>query len=161
MEEKEKENVLVSACLLGVHCRYNGEGVLDEEVRQLMQTAHLIPVCPEILGGLATPREPAERMGDRVLTKSGTDVTAPYEKGAAETLHLARYFQCRCAVLKERSPSCGSGRIYDGTHTKTLTQGNGVAAALLKEAGIRVFGETECLQCREFCDKIGTLTKRE
>ena len=101
-------NILVSACLLGTPCRYNGKGVLAPEVRALMEEHHLIPVCPEILGGLATPRTPAERKGDRVVTKDGADVTKAYERGAKEVLRLARLFGCQAAVLKERSPSCGA-----------------------------------------------------
>ncbi len=145
----------MSACLLGVHCRYNGKGVLDEAVLGLMQDAELIPVCPEVLGGLATPRQPAERVGGRVITVDGSDVTDQYQKGANEVLELARLFDCRCAVLKERSPSCGCGVIYDGSHTGTLREGNGVAAELLEAAGIRVFGESRILECRDFLKRIG------
>lgn len=148
----KKQRVLVSACLLGIHCRYNGQGVLDADVKALMDIAELIPVCPEILGGLATPRPPAERLEDRVVTVEGCDVTAQYQKGAEETLHLAKLFGCTCAVLKERSPSCGSGRIYDGSHTRTITEGNGMTAEYLLKAGICVFGETEILACRDFLD---------
>lgn len=157
---KEKENgkehgrrrvaVLVSACLLGAECRYNEKGVLDERVRALMEIADLIPVCPEIFGGLPTPRVPAERIGDRVQTREGNDVTAQYEKGAREACRLAGLFSCSCAVLKERSPSCGHGRIYDGTHSKKLTDGNGVTAELLMKHGIFVFGESETEACREY-----------
>lgn len=148
----KKQRVLVSACLLGIHCRYNGQGVMDADVKALMDTAELIPVCPEILGGLATPRPPAERLGDRVVTVDGCDVTVQYQKGAEETLHLAKLFGCSCAVLKERSPSCGSGRIYDGSHTKTMTDGNGMTAEYLLKAGICVFGESEISACRDFLD---------
>lgn len=103
----------------------------------------LIPICPEQLGGLPTPREPSERQGARVITKSGLDVTAQYTRGAEQALYLARLFGCKKAVLKERSPSCGAGRIYDGTFSRTLTPGDGVAAALLKANSIRVYGESE------------------
>lgn len=146
----KNKRVLVSACLLGVHCRYNGQGVLDADVKALMEEAELIPVCPEILGGLATPRQPAERLGDRVVTADGCDVTAQYQKGAEETLHLAELFGCTCAILKERSPSCGCGRIYDGSHTRTMTDGDGLTAEHLLSAGIRVFGESEVSACRGF-----------
>lgn len=142
--------ILVSACLLGVHCRYNGKGVMEEALRLLMGEAVLIPVCPEILGGLATPRDPAERAGDKVITKTGIDVTAQYGRGAREALHLAELYGCRCAILKERSPSCGSGRIYDGTHTGALTDGDGVTAALLKAHGIAVFGESRIGEVKDF-----------
>lgn len=139
-----RPNVLVSACLLGVHCRYNEKGAVEEHVAAWMEKANLIPVCPEILGGLPTPREPAERVGERVVTANGRDVTRQYQKGAEETLALARLYGCRCGILKERSPSCGSGMIYDGSHSGTLTKGDGVTAALLKAQGILVFGETDC-----------------
>ncbi len=137
-------NILVSACLLGVACRYDGGGVLRPEVQRLMENCHVIPVCPEQLGGLATPRCPAERSGDRVVTREGLDVTKEYRRGADETLKLARLFQCKAAVLKERSPSCGCGRIYDGSFSGKLTDGDGVAAETLKAAGITVVGETRC-----------------
>ena len=135
-------NILVSACLLGTPCRYNGKGVLDPQVEALMREHHLVPVCPEILGGLATPRTPAERVGDRVRTEDGTDVTAAYERGAKEALRLARRFGCQAAVLKEKSPSCGAGQIYDGTFTRKLIPGNGVCAQMLLDAGIKVYGES-------------------
>lgn len=135
-------NILVSACLLGTPCRYNGKGVLDPQVEALMREHHLVPVCPEILGGLATPRTPAERVGDRVRTEDGTDVTAAYERGAKEALRLARLFGCQAAVLKEKSPSCGAGQIYDGTFTRKLIPGNGVCAQMLLDAGIKVYGES-------------------
>lgn len=147
--------ILVSACLLGVNCRYNGKGELVQELKELMKEHHLIPVCPEQLGGLSTPRVPAEQVKGRVITQTGDDVTAQYEKGAVETAGLAQLFGCRCAVLKERSPSCGSSRIYDGTFSKRLTKGDGSAAALLKAKGIRVFGESEIEQLKEYLEGTG------
>lgn len=145
-----KPVVLVSACFLGVHCRYNGKGELDEAVKALMEQAVLIPVCPEIMGGLATPRDPAERAGDQVLTIAGADVTAAYKKGAEETLRLAQLYGCRLAILKERSPSCGSGRIYDGSHSKKQVDGDGITAELLKKYGIQVFGESKIEDLERF-----------
>ncbi|MDO5417141.1 MAG: DUF523 domain-containing protein [Lachnospiraceae bacterium] len=135
--------ILVSACLLGVCCRYSGGGELEPSIQKLMEKHELIPVCPEILGGLPTPRTPAEQKGSRVWTRDGQDVTEAYQRGAEETLKLAKLYGCTRAVLKERSPSCGSGRIYDGTFTRTLTDGDGVTARLLKEHGILVCGESE------------------
>jgi uncharacterized protein YbbK (DUF523 family) len=140
---KRNMNILVSACLLGVECRYNGRGALIPQAEELLSRHHLIPVCPEILGGLATPRIPAERVGTGVITRDGGDVTAAYEKGAGEVLKLAQLYGCQAAILKERSPSCGSGQVYDGTFTGTLTEGDGVCAACLKEHGIRVYGESQ------------------
>ena len=135
-------NILVSACLLGCACRYDGGAKPCAAVRTLAAKHTLIPVCPEQLGGLPTPRLPSERIGAQVVMKDGTDVTAAYRRGAEEALRLARLFGCRRAVLKERSPSCGSGTIYDGSFSGRLTGGDGVTAALLRENGIAVCGES-------------------
>ena len=98
-------NILVSACLMGVKCRYNGGGELVPGIRELMERCHPVPVCPEIMGGLATPRTPAERQDGRVVTQDGEDVTGAYLRGAEEAVRLAKLFGCRYALLKERSPS--------------------------------------------------------
>ena len=135
--------VLVSACLLGVSCRYDGQSKSYPLMDELCRRHQVVPVCPEIMGGLPTPRTPAERQGERVVTKNGVDVTAQYRRGAEETLRLAQTLGCTAAVLKERSPSCGSGQIYDGTFTGTLTEGFGAAAEVLAAHGIRVMGESE------------------
>ena len=135
-------NVLISACLLGASCRYDGRSK-PCCLRQTPESVHWVPVCPEIYGGLPTPRAPAERTGDTVRTADGCDVTAPYQRGAAETLRMASIFGCRAAVLKARSPSCGHGAVYDGTFTGRLTAGSGVTAELLIRHGIRVFDEAE------------------
>jgi len=136
-------NVLISACLLGTRCRYNGSGKYDPRVEQLMEKHCLIPVCPEIYGGLPTPRDPSERVGDKVVSKNGQDVTGAFQRGAEEALALAKLFHCKYAILKERSPSCGHGEIYDGTFSGTLTLGGGVTAELLELCGIKVFGESQ------------------
>lgn len=133
--------ILVSACLLGADCKYNQKNNDCQRVRELIKEHEIVPVCPEIMGGLSTPRIPAEICGDRVITKDGRDVTAQYQKGASETLKLAKLYGCNLAVLKERSPSCGCGMVYDGTFSKTLTEGDGITAALLKKNGIQVAGE--------------------
>ena len=135
--------ILVSACLLGCPCRYDGKSKPNDTVLALMEQHTLIPICPEQMGGLATPRVPAERRGDGVFTETGGDVTAQYRRGAEEALRLAKLYGCTHAILKERSPSCGSGQIYDGSFSRTLTDGDGVTAALLKENGITVLGENE------------------
>lgn len=144
-------NVLVSACLLGANCRYDGGGALHPALEALAKRPDvvLIPVCPEIYGGLATPRTPAERQGAAVMTKDGQDVTAAYEKGAQESLRLAQLTGCTAAVLKARSPSCGSGRIYDGNFNGTQIPGDGVTAALLKANGIAVYTEEQVEQMLE------------
>jgi uncharacterized protein YbbK (DUF523 family) len=136
-------NILVSACLLGVRCRYDGTAKHDARIERLMEKHHVIPVCPEIYGGLSTPREPSERTGDKVMGKNGQDVTEAFQKGAEEALALAKLFHCRYAILKERSPSCGHGRIYDGTFSGTLVDGSGVTAELLEKNGVTVLGESQ------------------
>lgn len=139
-----KETLLISGCLLGLGCRFDGKSkpLPAEVLEKLLNEYQLIPVCPEQLGGLITPREPAEKCGDKFITQKGTDVTVQYQKGARETLKLAGLFDCRKALLKERSPACGFGKIYDGTFSKTLTAGNGAAADLLSQNGIAVRGES-------------------
>ena len=134
--------VLISACLLGVTCRYDGQSRPLSPLPASTEKITFIPVCPEQLGGLPTPRVPAERCGEKVLRQDGDDVTAAYQRGAAEALRIARLYGCRYAVLKEKSPSCGCGNIYDGSFSQTLTDGNGVTADLLLQNGIKVIGET-------------------
>jgi uncharacterized protein YbbK (DUF523 family) len=137
------ENLLVSACLLGIGCRYDGKHKANDEVLKLREKYNLIPFCPEIFGGLPTPRIPSERIGDRVMMKDGTDVTENYKRGASEALELCRIYGVRTAILKERSPSCGKGEIYDGSFTGALTERDGVTAELLINNGVRVLGESE------------------
>ena len=137
------EHLLISACLLGAQCRYDGQSKPLLQLVALSEQFNLVPICPEQLGGLPTPRTPAERTEGRVITKDGRDVTAEYRRGAECALETARREGVLAAVLKERSPSCGSGEIYDGTFTGTLTAGDGVTAELLKANGITVYGEGE------------------
>ena len=132
---------LISACLLGLPCRYDGTGKLLTEVTALKGKVEWIPVCPEQLGGLATPRPSAERVGQRVLTREGADVTEQYRRGGELAAALAEFLDCRCALLKARSPSCGSGLIYDGTFSGTKAPGDGVTAQAVKAMGIPVFDE--------------------
>lgn len=138
-----KEKLLVSACLLGTPCRYDGESKRNDAVCALAEKFELVPVCPEVMGGLPTPRTPSERQGARVVMRDGRDVTAEYRLGAQRTLEIAQREGIRAAVLKERSPSCGSGEVYDSSFTGALTAGDGVTAELLKAHGIAVFGESE------------------
>ena len=132
---------MVSACLLGVCCRYDGESKANERVLRLREKHELIPVCPEQLGGLPTPRPPAEIQNGRVIARSGLDVTAQYEKGAAETLRLYDLLRCDCALLKARSPSCGAETVYDGSFSGTLIPGQGIAAKALSQRHITIFSE--------------------
>ena len=136
-------NVLVSACLLGMNCRYDGDNNWEPALARIGERCHLVPVCPEVFGDLPTPREPSEIRQGKVYGRDGREVTVYFARGARETLKLARLFGCRTAILKERSPSCGSGQIYDGTFSGTRTQGDGITASLLKEHGIRVIGESK------------------
>lgn len=135
--------LLVSVCLLGIPCRYDGQSKMHDGVCALLEKHTLIPFCPEIYGGLATPRPAAERQGERVVTRDGDDVTAQYRKGAEEALRLCRLYGCEAALLKERSPSCGHGVIHNGLFDGGLTEGDGVTAALLLQNGIPVYGESE------------------
>lgn len=144
----EKETILISACLLGVNCRYDGGHNYVAEVEELKKKYNLVPVCAEVYGGLTTPRTPAERRGEGVVFRDGTDATEAFRRGAREILRLAEFYGCKKAVLKENSPSCGSGRIYDGTFTGTLISGDGVLSELLKEHGIEVFGESRIAEIR-------------
>ena len=135
------EKILVSACLLGLATRYDGRSVPCDGVVRLSDKYTLIPFCPEIYGGLPTPRTPSERVGEKVLMKDGRDVTENYRKGAEEALRLCQTLGIRRAVLKSKSPSCGRGLIYDGSFTGVLTEGLGVTAELLASHGIEVLCE--------------------
>ncbi len=146
-----KEALLVSACLLGENCKYSGgnNALPRETLAALAERFRLVPVCPEHDGGLPTPRLPSERRGERIVNRAGEDVTAAFERGAALALKKARDCGCRLALLKERSPSCGSGKIYDGSFSGTLIPGEGVTAALLRQQGLTVFSE-ERMEDSEF-----------
>lgn len=135
--------ILVSACLLGENCKYNGGNNKCEEVIKLGQKHTLIPVCPETFANLPTPRVASEIKDGKVYSKDGKDLTEEFYDGAEKTLYVAEESACRIAVLKERSPSCGFGKIYDGTFSGTLTYGNGVAAQMLYEHGIIILGESK------------------
>ena len=139
------EALLISACLLGVNCKYSGgSNALPEAVLEALRGKYrLLPVCPEGAGGLPVPRTPSERREERVMTRAGEDVTAQYRAGASCALTIAEKWGCRKALLKERSPSCGSGEIYDGSFSGALVPGWGTAAEALRDAGIKVFGESE------------------
>lgn len=137
------ERLLISACLLGVSCKYSGgsNALAPKILAALRERFTLVPVCPETAGGLPVPRTPGERRGGRVIARDGEDVTAAFEKGAETALGLARRFGCERALLKENSPSCGSGRIYDGSFSGRLISGDGLTAEKLKEAGLTLYGE--------------------
>ncbi len=132
---------MVSACLAGTPCRYDGRSNLRPEIAALVESGEAVPVCPEVLGGLPTPRTPSERRGERVVSAEGDDVTGEFSAGAEAALYIAEECGCSAAVLKARSPSCGCGRIYDGTFTHTLVDGDGLFAALLRKKGFQLFTE--------------------
>ena len=138
-----KKNILVSACLLGQSCRYDGKSKPCERVIALKDTYNLIPICPEVMGGLPTPRTPSEICGELVLMKDGRNVTENYNRGAQKALEIARENACTVAILKEKSPSCGSGLIHNGLFDGGLVEGDGITAKLLKSQGILVLGESE------------------
>ena len=138
-----KKNILVSACLLGAACRYDGKSKPCPRVIALGDTYDLIPVCPEVMGGLPTPRTPSEICGERILMKDGRDVTENYNRGALAALEIARKNECTVAILKKKSPSCGSGLIHNGLFDGGLVEGDGITTRLLKKEGIRVLGESE------------------
>ena len=135
------KKILVSKCLLGINCRYNGDSCKNDAVCALSEKYEIIPICPEQDGGLPTPRDPAEIVNGRVISSAGRDVTAEYEKGARHALELAREHNVEFAVLKSKSPSCGCGTIYDGTFSGTLITGDGITAGLLKAMGFKVTDE--------------------
>ena len=139
-------NILISGCLLGLKCRYDAKEKKLPEIEKLIESYNLIPVCPEQLGGLPTPRIPAERVKDRIITQVGVDVTKEYQLGAEEALKIAKLYNCKKAILKEKSPSCGCGKIYDGTFSRNLIVGNGITADLLLKNEIEVFGESEIIK---------------
>ncbi len=139
-----KEKILISACLLGVNCKYNGGNNYNEElIQQIKKEYDLIPICPEIYGGLTTPRYPSEIKDEIVINSEGTDVTKNYKKGAEETLKIAKILNVKKAILKSKSPSCGKGKIYNGTFQNILIDGNGITTNLLEKNGIEVITEKE------------------
>ncbi|WP_127540813.1 DUF523 domain-containing protein [Paenibacillus illinoisensis] len=147
---------LVSSCLAGVACRYNGTASLDEKIQELVAQEQALMVCPELLGGFSTPREPAEVIGGtgkdvlagtaQVIERGGRDVTELYIKGAYQTLEWAKRLNVTCIVLKEFSPSCGTQAIYDGNFANHKVQGEGVTSALLRHEGYEVISEFQFME---------------
>jgi len=135
--------IIVSACLAGLHCRYDGGEKSNDEVIRLVAEGKAIPVCPEQLGGLTTPRLPCEIVNGRVMRKDGVDVTAELERGARDCLALAQLTGATSAILKAKSPSCGAGQIYDGTFSGKVIPGDGVFAALCRQEGISLRTEED------------------
>lgn len=141
--------IIVSACLLGCDCRYKGDNCGNGEILALAKEHTLIPVCPEQFGGLSTPRNPSEIVGEKVISNQGKDVTYEYHKGAEIALKIAEINQADAVIFKANSPSCGKGIIYDGTFTGNKREGNGVAADLFLKNGYAVFTEDELEELEE------------
>lgn len=141
--------ILISACLAGKTCRYDGKANTVCELKALYEQGQACLICPEVMGGLGIPREPCELQGSRVISCGGTDCTAQYQKGAEAALKIAQENGVSLAVLKARSPSCGCRFIYDGSFTHTVIPGDGLTARLLQEHGIRVIDENEWKEEKE------------
>ena len=137
--------IIVSACLAGVECRYNGLAYPIPEVIEMVKTCKALPLCPEILGGLPSPRHPSEQCQGRVICDDSTDVTEQFTRGARIAADIAALIGCKKAILKAKSPSCGCGKIYDGTFSHTVISGDGVFAKMLKEQGIDVCTEEDII----------------
>jgi uncharacterized protein YbbK (DUF523 family) len=148
--------IMISSCLLGVECRYDGTGKAVPELRTILEGYRVVTVCPETLGGLTIPRPPAEIKGGAglevlagtagVFNREGRECTAEFIRGAEATLELVRRHQPKLVILKAKSPSCGVGAIYDGSFTGRLKPGDGVTTALLKQHGVKVYTETAFLE---------------
>ncbi len=137
------EKILISACLVGDNTKYNGKNNLSDKIPLLLEKYELVPFCPEMEGGLKSPRKPSERVKDRVKMSDGKDVTKNFETGADLALNICLYLGIKIAILEENSPSCGTHKIYDGTFSGKLVNGMGVTAELLKRKGITVISEDE------------------
>ena len=135
--------IIVSACLAGIKCNWEGKAKPCKRVMELVKNNKAITVSPEQLGGLNTPRIPAEQKGNKVITKEGKDVTSEFNQGAKISLNIALENNCTKAILKSKSPSCGCGLIHDGTFTKKLIKGDGVFTKLLKKERIKVINEKD------------------
>jgi uncharacterized protein YbbK (DUF523 family) len=133
--------ILVSSCLAGINCRFDGRSKPNEYVINLVKRGLAIPVCPEELGGLSTPREPCEPYNKKIITQSGIDLTEKFKEGAKKALDIALANECKVAILRIKSPSCGCGLIPDGTFSNKLIEGDGILTKLLKENNIRVYTE--------------------
>lgn len=142
-KKENKMKILVSACLLGENCKYNGSNNKNQEIIELGEKHKLVPICPECFAGLPIPRVPSEIRDGRVFSKNGKELTEEFKDGAEKALYVAQEAGCQIAILKERSPSCGFGKIYDGSFSGKIIDGNGIAAQLLYENGIRILGESQ------------------
>ena len=147
--------ILVSHCLLGCCCRYKGDHCQNDDIVSLAKYHTLIPVCPEQMGGLPTPRDPSEIVEDKVISCQGIDATLQYHQGAQMTLDIAKLNRVDFAIMKLKSPSCGTGIIYDGTFTSHLKEGNGITVDLLLKNGIEVYQDEEMNKVFERLNETG------
>lgn len=140
------EKILISACLIGDKCRYDGKSNYNPLIEELLKYYELVPFCPEVEGGLSTPRDPSERIKDQVRMENGRNVTHQFHKGADLAINVCLYLGIRIAILKEGSPSCGVNEIYDGTFQHRKIKGEGVTTHKLKHLGVRVYSENDIEQ---------------
>ena len=138
--------IMVSACLLGDNCKYNGKNNFNKKLIDFLKNYEVIKICPEVMGGLSIPRIPSEIKDNLVINKNNIDVTSFFEKGAIKSLEIAKENNIKIAILKDGSPSCGSNKIYDGTFTNNKINGVGITTKLLKENGITVLNENNYIE---------------
>lgn len=143
LKYERMEKILISACLVGDNVKYNGGNNLTPKLDALLEKYELIPFCPEVEGGLSVPRSPAERIGDKVINQDHEDVTDQYRRGAELAFNICLFLKIKKVILKEKSPSCGSKIIYDGSFSHKEISGMGVTAEYLKEKGIEVYSEED------------------
>ncbi|MDL2310990.1 DUF523 domain-containing protein [Peptostreptococcaceae bacterium OttesenSCG-928-C18] len=138
--------ILISSCLLGCKCRYDGITQKQNDLHKLIENNYIIPFCPEQAGGLPTPRKPCEILNNKIVSQDNEDFTNNFTSGAIETLRICKLYNIKYAILKSKSPSCGYGKIYDGTFSKTLINGNGITAKLLSDNGIKIYNELNYIE---------------
>ena len=140
------EKILISACLVGDKVRYDGKSQYSPLVKELLEKYELVPFCPEVEGGLSTPRTPSEIYKGQVITQDGRDVTYQFDKGADLAVNICKYLDIKIAILKDGSPSCGSNEIHDGKFTGRMIKGKGVTATRLEQIGVKIYTEKEIEQ---------------
>lgn len=148
-----KEKILISACLIGDNTRYDGKSCKNDDVLKLTKYYDLIPICPEVNGGLKTPRDPSEIKGNKVISSKGKDVTSYYQDGAFLAESICHLFSIKLAILKENSPSCGVNFIHDGTFSGNLIKGKGITTERLEKLGVKCITENQINELIEYKDK--------
>ncbi len=143
MTQNNEYEYIVSACLCGEYCRYDGKPSIQDNIKKLVDDKKVIMVCPEVMGGMSTPRLPCEIKENKVINIENENKTENFLNGANEVLKIAKHYNIKKAILKEKSPSCGSHFIYNGSFNKTLIKGEGLTTKLLRENGIEVFSDEE------------------